>query len=83
MNWQPFRKKPVVVQAYRTEKRLEIKTLEGTMVANPGDWIIEGTAGERYPCKPEIFDTIYEPIGLDEDAWEAKSAKDVGKSGPN
>lgn len=27
----------------------------------PGDWIITGTKGERYPCKPDIFAEIYEP----------------------
>ncbi len=38
-----------------------IPTLEGTMAANPGDWIIKGTANEFYPCKPDIFADIYEP----------------------
>lgn len=28
----------------------------------PGDWIITGVAGERYPCKPEIFAETYEPV---------------------
>ena len=33
-----------------------IPTLEGTMQANPGDYIIKGVAGEFYPCKPGIFE---------------------------
>lgn len=37
-----------------------IETLEGTMRANFGDWIIQGVAGEIYPCKPEIFERTYE-----------------------
>lgn len=37
-----------------------IHTLEGTLVASPGDWIIRGTKGEFYPCKPDIFAEIYE-----------------------
>jgi hypothetical protein len=40
---------------------LKIQTLEGVMTARLGDWIIRGTAGEFYPCKPEIFAQIYEP----------------------
>ena len=40
----------------------EIKTLEGTMRANPGDWIIRGVQGELYPCKPDIFEATYEPL---------------------
>jgi uncharacterized protein YhdP len=38
-----------------------IKTLEGTMRANNGDWIIRGVKGEIYPCKPEVFAETYEP----------------------
>lgn len=37
-----------------------IETLEGAMVACPGDWIITGVKGEHYPCKPDIFDMTYE-----------------------
>ena len=38
-----------------------IKTLEGTMRADIGDWIIRGVKGEFYPCKPDIFAATYEP----------------------
>lgn len=55
-----YRKKPVVIEAYQTDVALDIKTLEGTMRAEPGDWIITGIAGERYPCKPHIFEATYE-----------------------
>jgi hypothetical protein len=42
-----------------------IHTPEGTMTASPGDWIIKGTAGELYPCKPNIFSEIYEgPVSI-------------------
>ena len=40
---------------------LTINTLEGAMVAQPGDWIIKGVKGELYPCKPDIFEATYEP----------------------
>lgn len=39
---------------------ISISTLEGTMFAEPGDWIIKGVAGEFYPCKPDIFQRTYE-----------------------
>ncbi len=38
-----------------------VRTLEGFMLAEPGDWIITGVKGERYPCKPDIFHLTYEP----------------------
>jgi len=41
---------------------LYIATLEGTMKASRGDWIIKGVAGEFYPCKPDIFEQTYEPV---------------------
>ena len=41
---------------------LNIATLEGTMRADVGDWIIKGVKGEFYPCKPDIFDAIYESV---------------------
>lgn len=40
---------------------INIKTLEGTMLAMPGDWIITGVKGEVYPCKPDIFAATYDP----------------------
>jgi len=39
-----------------------IKTLEGWHVVSPGDWIITGVKGEKYPCKPDIFDATYEKV---------------------
>jgi hypothetical protein len=57
-----FRKKPVVIEAERLTERTEIKTLEGVMVGEPGDWLITGIAGEKYPCKDEIFRATYEPV---------------------
>ena len=37
-----------------------IKTLEGSMKANDGDWIIKGVKDEIYPCKPDIFAATYD-----------------------
>lgn len=37
-------------------------TLEGTMDAQIGDFIIKGINGEFYPCKPDIFYKTYEEV---------------------
>lgn len=37
-----------------------IDTFEGGHIVCPGDWIITGIKGERYPCKPDIFAATYE-----------------------
>lgn len=39
---------------------LFIKTLEGELKVNNGDYIIRGVKGELYPCKPDIFKATYE-----------------------
>jgi len=63
-----FRKKPVVISAFRTSVFRVIDTLEGPLRAKRGDWIITGVAGERYPCDDEIFRATYEPIGAKAEA---------------
>lgn len=85
-----YRKKPVVIEAFRygmdsrpdwfdtkvtsneiityvgtdirdlSQYYCEIKTLEGTMRGNCGDYIIKGVKGEVYACKPDIFEMTYE-----------------------
>ena len=44
------------------EDKCSIDTLEGTMTANPSDWIIKGVNGGFYPCKPDIFEKTYEKV---------------------
>lgn len=41
---------------------MRIPTLEGDMLASPGDYIIKGIRGEFYPCKANIFEATYEEI---------------------
>jgi hypothetical protein len=41
---------------------LYIVTLEGTMRADKGDYVIKGIQGELYPCKPDIFKNTYDVI---------------------
>lgn len=59
---------------------IEIPTLEGTMTARPGDWIIRGVKGEFYPCKPDVFEATYEaadlpPAPADEGLAQAKQTR--------
>ena len=63
MKKRKYRKKPVIIEAEGpiTEERT-IKTLEGDMLALPGDFIITGVKGEQYPCKPDIFHETYEAV---------------------
>ena len=39
-----------------------INTPEGDHCLRKGDWIIQDVNGEFYPCKPDIFEQIYEEV---------------------
>ena len=60
-----YMKRPVVVEAYQTEREIVIHTLEGDMTASPGDYIITGLRGEQYPCKPDVFAATYSEVPED------------------
>lgn len=65
-----FRKKPIIIKATRVKHKTLIRTLEGDMIAQPGDWIITGIKGEKYPCRDEIFRETYEPVDIEaEKLW--------------
>jgi len=56
---------PMSSESHTTEnyvRKLRIDTLEGTMSAQKGDFIIKGLKGEFYPCKPDIFNMKYEEV---------------------
>lgn len=43
-----------------------IRTLEGPFVVWPGDWILTGVKGEKWPVKPDIFALSYTPVSQGE-----------------
>lgn len=51
----------VTEYAFSSPGKHYIQTLEGMSDVRPGDWIITGVAGERYPCRDDIFRATYEP----------------------
>jgi hypothetical protein len=72
-----YQKRPVIVDAEQffldrkpwpqdiyldCHGRPAIDTLEGPLQVSDGDWIITGIQGERYPCKPDIFEATYETV---------------------
>lgn len=62
IEYKKFKKLPVQVEAYQTDVRKYIDTLEGRMRADIGDWIVTGVDGEQYPVKPDIFEKTYEEL---------------------
>jgi len=66
-NWDEIRsfipKSKRILMPGGDKPTLVIRTLEGDIIANYGDYIIKGIKGEYYPCKPEIFSLTYELVG--------------------
>lgn len=46
----------------RIKQQLFIETLEGTLEAKLGDYIIKGVKGEFYPVEKSIFEETYDIV---------------------
>jgi Trk K+ transport system NAD-binding subunit len=51
------------VRAWRVSEAVALRTMEGRAVAQPGDWIVQGPRGERWPVSDEQFRRGYLPVG--------------------
>lgn len=60
-----YKKRPIIVEAYQTDRKVIVHTLEGELLADVGDYIITGVNGEKYPCKPDIFEKTYDLVEED------------------
>jgi len=54
--------KKTFIKAIQMEEDFEVDTLEGTMRGKKGDYLLEGIAGELYPCRRDIFLGCYEEL---------------------
>ena len=57
-----YRHKPSIIYAHKVDMPVTVKTLEGDMDGNIGDYLVLGTQGEAYIVKKAIFEDIYELI---------------------
>jgi hypothetical protein len=56
------RKRPVLVSVEFTRSECIVRTREGDVAASPGDAIVTGTRGERWPVARARFNVKYEPV---------------------
>lgn len=52
----------------RDEPYPVVFTPNGPVIIEPGEWIITGVEGEKYPCKQSVFEATYEPIDEADDS---------------
>ena len=62
LTWEGFVKKPITIRAVKMDCSFEVRTLEGTMKGESGDWLVCGVEDEFYPIKAEIFQKTYERV---------------------
>jgi len=55
-------KKPIPVIAKQVNHDFEVVTLEGLMIGNAGDYLVQGYADELWVVKKEIFENTYEEV---------------------
>lgn len=73
---------PQIMREVEAAGGIPIKTLEGTMIAQQGDWIIKGIKGEFYPCKPDIFSATYDSVAeTSTDTFSFSRALELLKNG--
>jgi len=59
LEWNKYRKCPVVVSAAQMDVPFMVETLEGWSQGRSGDWLIEGALEELYPCNDAVFRATY------------------------
>jgi hypothetical protein len=55
------------VLAWQADEATVVRTMEGKTAAAAGDWIVQGSAGERWPVKYDQFIQGYAPVQRDDD----------------
>lgn len=53
-------KKPIPIRCVQIDEPFEVETLEGTLSAKAGDWLMIGIHGEMYAIDQEIFQKTYD-----------------------
>ncbi len=58
-----FRRRPDVVEAFRTTIQLQLEQPDGSILtAEPGDMVVTGILNDQYPVKYEAFVRTYERV---------------------
>lgn len=55
-------RKTATMNAIKIDEPFMVKTLEGTMTGQAGDFLAVGVHGERYPIAADIMVASYEPV---------------------
>ena len=63
LDFEQYSKRPVVIEAVQMDEPFKVDTLEGDdQHGKPGDYLVVGVEGERYPVDEEIFEETYRAL---------------------
>lgn len=60
LNFKKAVKKPIPVECIQIMEPFQVVTIEGTLKAKSGDWLMKGIQGELYACDATIFNQTYD-----------------------
>lgn len=66
LNWERAVKKPIPIRVFQIDEPFSIETMEGTMQAKAGDYLVVGIRGEMYAIDQEIFQETYDVLAEEE-----------------
>ncbi len=65
LNWQHAVKKPIPIRVCQIDEPFTVESLEGTLTAKAGDYLVIGIRGEMYAMDQEIFRESYDVVDLE------------------
>ena len=66
LNWQKAVKKPIPIRVFQMDEAFTVETMEGTLSAKAGDYLVVGVRGEMYAIDQEIFRETYDVVEEEE-----------------
>jgi hypothetical protein len=67
LTWQKAIKKPIPIKVCQINENFTVETMEGTLTAKAGDYLVAGVRGEMYAIDQEIFVETYDLVGEEEE----------------
>ena len=65
--WRRAVKKPIPIRVCQVDEAFTVETLEGTLSAKAGDYLVVGVRGEMYAIDREIFTETYDWVSDEEE----------------
>lgn len=77
LDFDEYRKRPFVVNGVQIDEPFVVDTMEGDdQHGGPGDYLVEGVEGERYPVDEDVFEQTYDAVDPRDDALQPSARRE-------